>query len=80
MFSDYVFLGEVQGPFSDLEMNEWFEAGYFTGHLLVKRVYQPQFLALSSLPRHDSSPFFTLESDILPPNEEGIFFPPIFFL
>uniref|UniRef100_A0A8C8CCS0 GYF domain-containing protein n=1 Tax=Oncorhynchus tshawytscha TaxID=74940 RepID=A0A8C8CCS0_ONCTS len=29
--------GEVQGPFSTVEMCEWFQAGYFTMTLLVKR-------------------------------------------
>ncbi|XP_041918277.1 GRB10-interacting GYF protein 2 isoform X3 [Alosa sapidissima] len=37
--------GEVQGPFSNQEMTEWFQAGYFTMTLLVKRgcdeVFQP---------------------------------------
>uniref|UniRef100_A0A673CHC9 GYF domain-containing protein n=1 Tax=Sphaeramia orbicularis TaxID=375764 RepID=A0A673CHC9_9TELE len=29
--------GEIQGPFTTLEMCEWFQAGYFTMTLLVKR-------------------------------------------
>lgn len=29
--------GEIQGPFSTMEMCEWFQAGYFTMTLLVKR-------------------------------------------
>ncbi|CAI5641185.1 GRB10-interacting GYF protein 2 isoform X1 [Oreochromis niloticus] len=37
--------GEIQGPFSNHEMTEWFQAGYFTMTLLVKRgcdeVFQP---------------------------------------
>uniref|UniRef100_A0A8C7J406 GRB10 interacting GYF protein 2 n=1 Tax=Oncorhynchus kisutch TaxID=8019 RepID=A0A8C7J406_ONCKI len=37
--------GEMQGPFSNPEMTEWFQAGYFTMTLLVKRgcdeVFQP---------------------------------------
>ncbi|KAM8838184.1 GRB10-interacting GYF protein 2 isoform 3-T3 [Synchiropus picturatus] len=37
--------GEIQGPFSNHEMAEWFQAGYFTMSLLVKRgcdeVFQP---------------------------------------
>ncbi|KAM9322578.1 GRB10-interacting GYF protein 2 isoform 1-T1 [Pholidichthys leucotaenia] len=37
--------GEIQGPFSNQEMTEWFQAGYFTMSLLVKRgcdeVFQP---------------------------------------
>uniref|UniRef100_H3DCQ0 GRB10 interacting GYF protein 2 n=1 Tax=Tetraodon nigroviridis TaxID=99883 RepID=H3DCQ0_TETNG len=37
--------GEIQGPFSNQEMTEWFQAGYFQVSLLVKRgcdeVFQP---------------------------------------
>ncbi|KPP68436.1 PERQ amino acid-rich with GYF domain-containing protein 2-like, partial [Scleropages formosus] len=37
--------GEIQGPFTNQEMMEWFQAGYFTMTLLVKRgcddVFQP---------------------------------------
>ncbi|XP_061588295.1 GRB10-interacting GYF protein 2 isoform X3 [Cololabis saira] len=37
--------GEIQGPFANQEMSEWFQAGYFTMSLLVKRgcdeVFQP---------------------------------------
>lgn len=37
--------GEIQGPFSNQEMSDWFQAGYFTMSLLVKRgcdeVFQP---------------------------------------
>uniref|UniRef100_A0A8C1W8S1 GRB10 interacting GYF protein 1b n=1 Tax=Cyprinus carpio TaxID=7962 RepID=A0A8C1W8S1_CYPCA len=29
--------GEIQGPFTTVEMCEWFQAGYFTMNLLVKR-------------------------------------------
>ncbi|KAL4631123.1 PERQ amino acid-rich with GYF domain-containing protein 1-like isoform X1 [Arapaima gigas] len=29
--------GEIQGPFTTLEMSEWFQAGYFSMTLLVKR-------------------------------------------
>ncbi|XP_038145203.1 GRB10-interacting GYF protein 2 isoform X2 [Cyprinodon tularosa] len=37
--------GEIQGPFGNHEMSDWFQAGYFTMSLLVKRgcdeVFQP---------------------------------------
>ncbi|XP_054889183.1 GRB10-interacting GYF protein 2 isoform X2 [Poeciliopsis prolifica] len=37
--------GEIQGPFNNHEMSDWFQAGYFTMSLLVKRgcdeVFQP---------------------------------------
>uniref|UniRef100_UPI00215A0D3D GRB10-interacting GYF protein 1 n=1 Tax=Homo sapiens TaxID=9606 RepID=UPI00215A0D3D len=29
--------GEIQGPFTTQEMAEWFQAGYFSMSLLVKR-------------------------------------------
>ncbi|KAL8177013.1 UNVERIFIED_CONTAM: hypothetical protein K2H54_040830, partial [Gekko kuhli] len=44
--------GEIQGPFTTQEMAEWFQAGYFTMSLLVKRGcdegFQPLALGLSS--------------------------------
>lgn len=55
--------GEIQGPFGDMEMNEWYEAGFFTPSLLVKRVYQPQFTELdvliSAMDPNSNRPFFT---------------------
>jgi hypothetical protein len=57
--------GEVQGPFSDAEMNDWFEAGYLGAGLLVKRVYHSNFVALATLPvGPNQTPFFTSEHDI----------------
>eukprot|EP00794_Sanderia_malayensis_P015268 gene15268-16844_t len=38
--------GEIQGPFSNEEMLEWFKAGYFTMGLLVRRVCDEVFLPL----------------------------------
>lgn len=55
--------GEIQGPFGDMEMNEWYEAGFFTPSLLVKRVHQPQFTELdvliSAMDPNSNRPFFT---------------------
>lgn len=49
--------GNVQGPFTALEMQEWFEAGYFDHALNVKREDAPLFEPLSALMRrvHDAN-------------------------
>ncbi|XP_053186276.1 GRB10-interacting GYF protein 2 isoform X2 [Scomber japonicus] len=41
--------GEIQGPFSNQEMAEWFQAGYFTMSLLVKRGCDEVFQALGDI-------------------------------
>ncbi|XP_074924695.1 GRB10-interacting GYF protein 2 isoform X3 [Chelonoidis abingdonii] len=41
--------GEIQGPFSNQEMAEWFQAGYFTMSLLVKRVCDENFQPLGDI-------------------------------
>ncbi|XP_059200839.1 GRB10-interacting GYF protein 2 isoform X2 [Centropristis striata] len=41
--------GEIQGPFSNQEMAEWFQAGYFTMSLLVKRGCDEVFQALGEI-------------------------------
>ncbi|XP_067330133.1 GRB10-interacting GYF protein 2 isoform X2 [Channa argus] len=41
--------GEIQGPFSNHEMTEWFQAGYFTMSLLVKRGCDEVFQALGEI-------------------------------
>ncbi|KAK5859988.1 hypothetical protein PBY51_021499 [Eleginops maclovinus] len=41
--------GEIQGPFSNPEMTEWFQAGYFTMSLLVKRGCDEVFQALGDI-------------------------------
>ncbi|XP_041659364.1 GRB10-interacting GYF protein 2 isoform X2 [Cheilinus undulatus] len=41
--------GEIQGPFSNQEMTEWFQAGYFTMSLLVKRGCDEVFQALGEI-------------------------------
>ncbi|CAB1316158.1 unnamed protein product [Coregonus sp. 'balchen'] len=40
---------EIQGPFSTVEMCEWFQAGYFTMTLLVKRGCDEGFQALGDV-------------------------------
>uniref|UniRef100_A0A1A8LPM7 GRB10 interacting GYF protein 2 n=1 Tax=Nothobranchius pienaari TaxID=704102 RepID=A0A1A8LPM7_9TELE len=41
--------GEIQGPFNNPEMSEWFQAGYFTMSLLVKRGCDEVFQALGEM-------------------------------
>ncbi|KAJ8011813.1 hypothetical protein DPEC_G00062140 [Dallia pectoralis] len=41
--------GEIQGPFGNHEMSEWFQAGYFTMTLLVKRGCDEVFQALGEI-------------------------------
>ncbi|XP_019959307.2 GRB10-interacting GYF protein 2 isoform X2 [Paralichthys olivaceus] len=41
--------GEIQGPFNNQEMTEWFQAGYFTVSLLVKRGCDEVFQALGEI-------------------------------
>ncbi|CAN7986300.1 unnamed protein product [Ixodes hexagonus] len=41
--------GDIQGPFSSSEMMEWFQAGYFTMDLMVKRVCDMGFSKLGAL-------------------------------
>ncbi|TGZ78599.1 hypothetical protein EX30DRAFT_397746 [Ascodesmis nigricans] len=43
--------GTVQGPFSGLEMHEWYRAGFFTSELAVKRVEDSDFEPLGTLVR-----------------------------
>jgi len=43
--------GNIQGPWTGLEMHEWFKAGFFTADLLVKRLEDPEFEPLGQLVR-----------------------------
>jgi PERQ amino acid-rich with GYF domain-containing protein len=43
--------GVVQGPFSGLEMHEWYRAGFFTSDLAVKRQEDTEFEQLGALVR-----------------------------
>ncbi|CAI2169903.1 14834_t:CDS:10 [Funneliformis geosporum] len=52
--------GNIQGPFSSLEMNEWYKGGFFVHSLLVKRVEDTTFEPLGVLIRKtgdDEKPF-----------------------
>ncbi|KAI9805082.1 MAG: hypothetical protein M1825_000916 [Sarcosagium campestre] len=43
--------GSTQGPWSGLEMHDWFKAGFFSAELLVKKVEDPDFEPLGQLIR-----------------------------
>lgn len=43
--------GNVQGPWSGLEMHDWFKAGFFTAELLVKKLEDTDFEPLAQLVR-----------------------------
>jgi PERQ amino acid-rich with GYF domain-containing protein len=43
--------GNIQGPWSGLEMHDWFKAGFFTAELLVKKVEDGDFEPLAQLVR-----------------------------
>ncbi|CAH2012526.1 unnamed protein product [Acanthoscelides obtectus] len=41
--------GQTQGPFTDLEMAEWYKAGYFSNQLKVRRHHDERFFLLGEL-------------------------------
>ncbi|KAK8052468.1 hypothetical protein PG993_003853 [Apiospora rasikravindrae] len=43
--------GQQQGPFTGLEMNDWYKANFFTPDLRVKKVEDPEFEPLGQLIR-----------------------------
>ncbi|CAG8962307.1 hypothetical protein HYFRA_00005362 [Hymenoscyphus fraxineus] len=43
--------GQVQGPWSGLEMHDWYKASFFTADLSVKKVEDPEFEPLGQLIR-----------------------------
>lgn len=43
--------GNIQGPWSGLEMHDWFKAGFFTAELQVKKVEDIEFEPLAQLVR-----------------------------
>ncbi|KAL3960577.1 hypothetical protein ACCO45_005694 [Purpureocillium lilacinum] len=54
--------GQVQGPFTGLEMNDWYKANFFTPDLRVKKVEDPEFEPLGQLIRrigNSREPFLT---------------------
>lgn len=49
--------GNIQGPFGNREMFEWFQAGYFPPSLLLKRLGDPAFEPLGLLLQREGIPF-----------------------
>ena len=53
--------GSVQGPFTGVEMTDWFHDNYFDGSLPVRRTTDQAFIALSQIlalsPEHRAAPF-----------------------
>lgn len=43
--------GQTQGPWSGLEMHDWYKAGFFSPELLVKKVEDPEYEPLAQLIR-----------------------------
>ncbi|KAK1967033.1 GYF domain-containing protein [Colletotrichum sublineola] len=72
--------GHVQGPFSGLEMNDWYKANFFTPDLRVKKVEDSDFEPLGQLIRrigNSREPFLVPQIGIAhgPPSQAGPFSP-----
>ncbi|KAF4974858.1 hypothetical protein FZEAL_8287 [Fusarium zealandicum] len=72
--------GQVQGPFTGLEMNDWYKANFFTPDLRVKKVEDPEFEPLGQLIRrigNSREPFLVPQIGIPhgPANQAGPFSP-----
>ncbi|KAB5540583.1 hypothetical protein GE09DRAFT_1137787 [Coniochaeta sp. 2T2.1] len=72
--------GQTQGPFSGLEMNDWYKAQFFTPDLRVKKVEDPDFEPLGQLIRrigNSREPFLVPQIGIPhgPPSQTGTFSP-----
>lgn len=72
--------GQTQGPFSGLEMNDWYKAQFFTPDLRVKKVEDPDFEPLGQLIRrigNSREPFLVPQIGIPhgPPSQTGPFSP-----
>ncbi|KAM0369410.1 hypothetical protein ACHAPZ_002950 [Fusarium culmorum] len=70
--------GQVQGPFTGLEMNDWYKANFFTPDLRVKKVEDPEFEPLGQLIRrigNSREPFLVPQIGIPhgPPAQPGPF-------
>jgi len=66
-------LGNVQGPFSNEEMNGWYTDGYFNDSLMIKRQNDPKFIPLGQLSQQygGRSPFRAHpepEISVIPPH------------
>ena len=72
--------GQVQGPFTGLEMNDWYKANFFTPDLRVKKIEDPDFEPLGQLIRrigNSREPFLVPQIGIPhgPPPQTGPFSP-----
>lgn len=70
--------GQVQGPFTGLEMNDWYKANFFTPDLRVKKVEDTEFEPLGQLIRrigNSREPFLVPQIGIPhgPPSQGGPF-------
>jgi PERQ amino acid-rich with GYF domain-containing protein len=69
--------GQTQGPFSGLEMHDWYKAGYFTPELQIKKVEDTTFEPLAHLIRrigNSREPFLVPQIGVPhdpPPNHRG---------
>ncbi|KAH6889197.1 hypothetical protein B0T10DRAFT_48402 [Thelonectria olida] len=71
--------GQVQGPFTGLEMNDWYKANFFSPDLRVKKVEDPEFEPLGQLIRrigNSREPFLVPQIGVAhgpPPAQAGPF-------
>ena len=70
--------GQVQGPFTGLEMNDWYKANFFTPDLRVKKVEDAEFEPLGQLIRrigNSREPFLVPQIGVAhgPPSQGGPF-------
>jgi PERQ amino acid-rich with GYF domain-containing protein len=68
--------GNIQGPWTGLEMHDWFKAGFFSAELLVKKCEDPEFEPLGQLIRrigNSREPFLVPQIGIPygPPSGQG---------
>ncbi|KPI40662.1 GYF domain-containing protein mpd2 [Cyphellophora attinorum] len=66
--------GEQQGPWSGLEMHDWFKAGFFKAELLVKKLEDKNFIPLAQLVRqigNSREPFLVPQIGIAHGEEPG---------
>jgi len=49
--------GYLQGPFTGLEMNEWYKGNFFTAEILVRKLEDSKFEPLGQLVRRIGNPF-----------------------
>lgn len=72
--------GQVQGPFTGLEMNDWYKAQFFSANLAVKKLEDTEFEALGMIIRrigNSREPFLVPQIGVAhgPPSQTGPFSP-----